>query len=201
MTILMPSCLEKQEACPLTYTIEGHFYGDCQKLPIKGKTLYLYADVPRNTLLDTAVTDSTGYFSLKYSHNSVVFLKIHTKSTYEYYINIIEKIPQNTTYKDLDLYLYPSASLNVYLDVKNSYSELDTLVINNFTTEGFRLPGPFKSGFVLRIENAPLGDMSMFENHHRLGNYLLPYPGSPNRTNYTVTEYCADDVPVTIVLE
>lgn len=200
-TILLPSCLEKQEVCPITYTIEGHFYGDCDKIPIKGRTLYLYAEVPRNTLFDTAVTDSTGYYALKYSHNSTVFLRIHIRSAYGYFINIIEKIPEYTTFKDLDLYLYPSANLNVYLDVRNPYSELDTLVINNFTPEGFRLPGPFTSGFVLRIENAPLGDMSMYENHHYLNNFLLPYRGIANSTYYTVPEYCSDDVPVTIVLE
>lgn len=200
-TFLLPSCLEKQEDCPITYTIEGHLFGDCSKNPIEGLTLYLYVDLQRGILKDTVVTDSTGYFKLQYNSSSGVFLYILYRTVFGDFVSIIENIPINTTFWDFDLYRDPTANLNVYLDVKNPYTEFDTLGINNFTSEGFRLPGPFNSGYILKIESAPLFDMRMKENNHYLASFLLPYKGATNFTYYTVSEYCSDDVPVTIVLE
>ena len=189
------------------YTIEGHLFYDCDKEPVKGLTLRLIQNTVRNLfsnedgLLDTCVTDSNGYYKFVFKDKGGTELLMRYKAGWGYN-TLIQDIPDQICFLDLNLYKQPSINLEVSLNVINPYSEKDTLVVNDFKSiDGFKTTGPFKSGLLFRSENVGLLESSWAKDFYYVSWFLLPYGQRINYENFSVDQYCDNTIRLTLNIE
>jgi len=205
------SCKKKIIKAPPvpTYEIEGHLYRDCDMEPVEGLEIFLLQNAPNGFItrttsggpLDSCVTDSTGYYKFNFTDKKGDELYIRYRAGYGYN-TIHDYLPKETSFYNYDLFIFPTFNIEVSLNVINPYTENDTLIIQDYATqEGFRIPGPFKSGLAFRTEDGFLFDMSLKENNFTVIWNLLPYRGVTFAEYFSIYEYCNNTVYVTIDIE
>lgn len=203
VTLLFNSCSkELEENCaPRKRVIEGHLYEGCNYVPMRNVKLILaenpgrnyYGKLKGNGRLDSVQTDSNGHFEFKYISvsGSPLHIKHYSASTSPHVL--LERIPSDFEDSDLNLFYYSSISLDVWLNVKNEYSYKDTLVIqDNNPYRNYKIPGPFKSGQALYIENVYDLNPTMDTSVTGVSWSFLPDNGKYGIAKTHFTKYCQE---------
>lgn len=147
------------------YTIEGTLYQNCDGKPLSGVYLELggqkQIEIGGDLILVAAeplantFTDSYGHFLIRYRAREVV-VDLSILSTNAPWGRYIGQLPLNTNVTGLELHQEAERTILIHLDVKNPYTEFDTLVYKNEFFNRIRVLGPFQSGFLFsrKIRNS-----------------------------------------------
>ena len=169
LMIIFSSCHKNDPWPGEPYEITGHLYRyGCPKRGYPNVKLELgwsspnelYATSNGGGLVASAITDSNGYFKLSGNdHHQCLDLILNT---YDDIHNCIR--PENL--HDLEIYMHPSTTLNITLNVTNPYSSNDTLFVQASDSLGkqLKVAGPFHSGFLYSVKNYTFNEV-IFQNN------------------------------------
>ena len=144
------------------YTLTGVVYKDCLKEPSANREFILWQDISggagitKGGELAKFITDDNGKFSVRFEDDGGIGdIRIETVNSNNLFggIPILYRAPLEST--DLgNLYINNRATIDFYLDVVNTYTSSDTLIIlGNYIGQSFI--GPFTDGLLFTIENIP----------------------------------------------
>ena len=161
--LLLPSCKNKGP-----YVLKGRLMANCG-VPGANKEIIIYQDIDMfnngGYILNDVYSDENGYFEIEYTPDNGSNLELGVSGAG----SVLEFIP---SHKNLDLgdVYYGSIPTNfvIRLDVKEPYSQNDTLVFRDFHSNNIldqvRIPGPFSSGIIDTVVDIGFSKYPIFYN-------------------------------------
>ena len=188
------------------YTITGYLYDDCTMTPVANEELQLIENFVNqpwgggnsdDEVRTSATTNSDGYFKFEYS-----IAKETSEDLFIWYESsgseAMSEIPIGEDLDNIVVYKQPSCNFQVSLNVINSYSEEDMLVIANYAeAQDDTIWGPFSSGVLYTATNfSPLEYTFTGTPMHSL--WYVNYPNDHHQTDFVITKFCNDTTFVTV---
>ena len=166
LIFIISSCHKNDDWSGVPYEITGHLYMyGCPKLGYPNVKLELdwfapgYFTTGTGGKVASAITDSNGYFKLSGNdHHPALSLIMQN--------DIINNNIRPENLHDLEIYIHPSTTLNISLNVSNPYSSNDTLYVQAIDSLGYqlKLAGPFQSGFLYAVKNYMFNEVILQNN-------------------------------------
>ena len=202
LTIITISFSCKKKVINGTYTVKGYLYRDCSKAIVKNYPLalmnrYYENNYPKYVTLATCTTDAAGYFEFTYSNPADGNIYINEAGTpYPGYIN-------NLPIQNIDSLVVlqmPKATVNVKLQIINSYTTKDTLFIGGSNSSGgsYKI-GPFYNGQLLSPFNYTLQNLEYNRNYMKSTiMYTIGMFGNETDSIINVMPCTNDTITITI---
>lgn len=177
------------------YIISGTLMQDCNGTPITNMPLELWqGDGAQKATVAKTTTDANGYFRFEYNSIDVGSnVSIKTGNGLGWY-TYMENIPPSKHYSDVLVFQKAKANVRVMLSVLKSYTNLDTLYVNDmrtFTT--MKIPGPFTSGELYTVNNFPILVMG-YPGTKMTVAWKLNAQNNTQYAPYTITDYSCNAI-------
>lgn len=194
----------KQEA--KSYTLSGTLYRDCSGVPLKGEYIELF-EIMRGTglsgpsghkVVGSTTTDSAGRFTITYSNKDANYFRLRLRNNYDV-LDFIEINPLKNI-EGLKVYANATASVKVILNVRNTGSTRDTLLITDLQSRtNLRLIGPFTNGELYTVPAFNLLTPNFIDSGKSITfGYILN--SQPPKTKDVVLKQCANNEVVIDVM-
>ena len=144
-----------------TYTITGKLYLDCSMQPMSNQKVDLFQTYSSTLggnlnggILAETITDSDGYFKFEFKDLDGLEEKIRIPTGQGYKV-LMDYIPQNQSFYDIDVIANPTSHIKVSLNATNSYTSSDTLYLTDFRnlSQKLKIAGPFTNSIAYVANN------------------------------------------------
>ncbi|MBK8486625.1 MAG: hypothetical protein WAU21_11360 [Chitinophagales bacterium] len=190
-----------------TQIFSGYLYEDCNMEPKINHEVNLFQDYEIGLIDDTGgslatgYTDSTGYFRLEFNHDGIGAIHFREGTN-----NLMDFIPWNLEIAEVNVFRHPTYSIQLSLNVINSYIMGDTLTISDISAaggspDGLRVPCPLTSGILYTYTNVPLIGMIYEGYNWEMIWWINEYNSVYDKQEFTINKYCNDTIFVTATIE
>ena len=152
---------EEQDKSEQLYTISGTLFEDCSGIPVSNLDLRLFQAEIKNLagktikggVLANTSTDAEGRFIFQFYDKDGLYQQIDFFTGLSH-STIVDYLPSRTNLSNLVIYLHPTYSADIILEVKNSYSSTDTLFYTDANEAKHKyITGPFQNGLLYSAVN------------------------------------------------
>ncbi len=197
---LLTSCKKEENS---TLYMSGYIYNNCyDKVPVQNSSIRLYrtkfGTIQGGEVVATGTTDANGFFKISFPQdNAANWMKLQTSGGGD----LMEKIPPDKNYNNVEVFTTIFANINVSLNVINPHNVGDTLVIGNFSNGGgeLKIPCPLSSGPIYTATDwNPLAAQGYEYTEEKIAWTFRPSTGFVYVKSFKIDKYCQDTIYMTV---
>ncbi len=200
LIFFLTGCKKEEKASSY---MSGYIYNNCyDRIPLQNSGIRLYRTklgvTAGGDVVATGSTDQNGYFKLSFPPDHAAnWMKLQTSGGGD----LMEKIPPDKNYDNVEVFATIFANINVSLNVINPHNAGDTLVIGNFSNGGgeMKIPCPLMSGQIYSATDwSPVVTPGYGFTEEKVAWTFKPSTGFVYTKYFKIDKYCQDTVYVTV---